>query len=163
MLRTSAPLIGALAFMDLSLALSLISLVLAAGAVAYAKASADAASRANEIAIHGERLKVFHGMLELRTRLTAHGTKLSDRRLFELHDHFVLCEFYFPERIHKLATKFFETAREMNGHEMLIEATENHDQRSRKVHQAHDALKQARGLADELEEAMKAYLRLEKE
>ena len=149
--------------MDLSLALSLISLVLAAGAAAYAKASADAASRANEITIHGERLKVFHGILELRTRLSAHGTKLSDRRLFDLYNHFVLCEFYFPERIHNLATKFFEIAREMNGHEMLIEATESPEQRSIKVHQAHDALKQAKALADELEEAMKAYLRLEKE
>lgn len=146
--------------MDIDLGLSLLSLVVAAAAAAHAKSSADSAKRANEIAIHSERLKVFHGMLELRSRLTGSGTKLPDRRLFELYDFFVLCEFYFPQDIHHLATRFFDMAKEMIGHEMLVEVADNSEQRSTQVHRAHDALMQAKSLADELESKMKAHLRL---
>lgn len=67
-------------------------------AAAYARWSAKAAERANRIAIHNEKIRIYRGLLEFRAVLATRGPGFPDEDLWKFHDLVTLSEFYFSDK-----------------------------------------------------------------
>lgn len=74
----------------------------------YARWSAKASQRANEIAIHNERLRIYRGLLDFRAMLTTRGPGFPDEELWKFGDIVLLSEFYFSQSAHKALVKLLE-------------------------------------------------------
>jgi len=68
-------------------------------AALYARWQANAAGRANEIAIHENRLKIFKGIARFRGQVAAHGPSLKEDEVWLFSEVAELSEFYFPSNV----------------------------------------------------------------
>lgn len=66
----------------------------------YAKWQASAADKSNEIALHGDRLKIYDVVLYFYAKLTADGVGIPSSTVWEFRHIADLSEFYFDPPIH---------------------------------------------------------------
>jgi hypothetical protein len=81
--------------------LAVFALCASVASAAYARWAGRAAQRANEIAIHNERLRIYKGLLEFRAMLTTRGPSFPDDELWKFGDLVLLSEFYFSKAAHE--------------------------------------------------------------
>lgn len=93
-----------------SAALALISALVAVGSALYARWAAQAAHRANEIALHDPRFKVYSGVQRFAATLTARGPDIPEAELWLYRDSVDLAEFYYDESIHAELEALFKLA-----------------------------------------------------
>lgn len=77
-----------------------LALCASAASAIYARWAGKAAERANEIAMHNERLKIYKGLLEFRAVLATRGPGFPDEELWKFWDFVLLSEFYFSKKAH---------------------------------------------------------------
>ena len=94
--------------METSNFIAALALCVSAGSAVYARWSGQAAQRANEIAIHNERLRIYKGLLAFRATLTTKGVNFPDEALWEFADLVLLSEFYFSQSAHKAMQKLLD-------------------------------------------------------
>jgi len=94
--------------MELSDFMTALALCVSAGSAVYARWAGKAAQRANEIAIHNERLRIYKGLLEFRAVLTTRGPGFPDDELWKFGDLVLLSEFYFSKAAHEEMQKLLE-------------------------------------------------------
>lgn len=97
-------------FMQVSDLLALGSVVVAILAALYARWSARAAQRTNEIAIHNERLKVYRSVLDFGVIAASRGPSLLEEHVWRFNEAVQLSEFYFDDKIHKQLEGLFKDA-----------------------------------------------------
>jgi len=86
-------------FEDTSALVALASALVSGAAALYARWQAHAAKRANEIALHESRLRVYNGLTRFRGHLKAHGLSLKEEDVWNFSDLVDACEFYFPANV----------------------------------------------------------------
>ncbi len=128
-------------------------------AALYARWSATAAQRANEIALHNERLKIFRGFLDCRAEITAHGDDFSKTMVHNLYSHVQLTEFYFDTTLYQEFRALFDIVFEIDG----LRSQARHasvDKADEIVQQILKLLSTWHEKADRLEESFRKRLRL---
>lgn len=88
--------------------IAVLALCASAGSALYARWAGKAAQRANEIAIHNERLRIYTGFLEFRAVLTTRGPSFPDDALWKFADLVLLSEFYFSKAAHEAMQKLLD-------------------------------------------------------
>jgi len=76
----------------------------------YARWQAVAAGRANEIALHENRLAVYKGLARFRAHISARGVTIKEEEVWRFSEVVELSEFYFPSTIYPRLNKIFEDA-----------------------------------------------------
>ena len=79
-------------------------------AALYARWQANAAKRANEIALHDRRLIVYNGLGRFRVQVTWHGPRLKDEEVWKFYEAVESSEFYFPPQVQPRLNLLFEQA-----------------------------------------------------
>ena len=67
------------------------------GSAVYLRWSGIAAQRANEMALHNERLKIYKGLQVFNTTVVTRGGGFPDEAILSYSDHAHLSEFNYPE------------------------------------------------------------------
>lgn len=142
--------------------IALLSASVAIVSVLYARHSVRETQRANEIALHNEKLKVFKGILDLRAKLSANGVNIKEYELFSFYEHVQLSEFYFNKQIYEKVQEYFDCAWEVVKLRGLWEISEQDGKKKEMVQKTHDMLRQSREKADALEVMLKEHLRINK-
>ena len=88
--------------------IAVLALCASAGSALYARWAGKAAQRANEIAIHNERLRIYKGLLEFRSILTTRGPSFPDDEMWKFADLVLLSEFYFSKAAHEAMQKLLD-------------------------------------------------------
>lgn len=85
---------------DISILISIVSAFIAALSALYAGRQAQAASRANKIALHENCFSIYKGLVRFRTHIGAKGTGIKEDDVWQFSEIAELSEFYFPSAIH---------------------------------------------------------------
>jgi hypothetical protein len=85
---------------DLSTAIAVTAALVSSLAAVYARWQAKAAKRANEIALHENRMRVYKALNRLKAQLAAHGTNLTEDEVWNFFEAVEASEFYFPASVH---------------------------------------------------------------
>jgi hypothetical protein len=86
---------------DLPTAVSLIAALVAVAAAIYARLQADAARRANKIALLDQRFEVFRALVRFQIQLGLHRLKVPENEVIKFSEATQIAEFIFPESILK--------------------------------------------------------------
>jgi len=86
---------------------SVLAALVAGLSALYARWQAQAAKRANEIALHDSRLRVYNGLVRFRAHISARGTRLNEDEVWRFAEIAELSEFYFSEGIASRLSKVF--------------------------------------------------------
>ncbi len=146
--------------MEMSDWIALLSAFVAILSALYARHSVQQARRANEIALHNEKLKVFKGILDLRAKLSANGVNIKEYELFSFYEYVQLSEFYFNKRIYEKVKDYFDCAWEVVKLRGLWESAEEEGKRQEMVQKTHEMLRQSREKIEALEPMLKEHLRI---
>jgi hypothetical protein len=95
---------------DLSATVALGAAFVAALSAVYARWQANAAKRANEIALHDRRLSVYNGLGRFRVQVTGHGPSLKEDEVWKFYEAVESSEFYFPSQVQPRLNHLFEEA-----------------------------------------------------
>ncbi len=142
--------------------ISLGALIAAAVAVAYARATVTEAKRANDIALHSEKLKTYKGILSIQSLLRAHGPNFPEHDFWSKYEYVELTEFYFSKALSDRVHEYFKLGREVRTSRDLWEDAHARGDAERKeaVVQAWALFNKCVELGDVLVEDMKKELRL---
>lgn len=147
---------------DLSAFIAFGAALIALLSAIYARRQADAAKRANRIAIHGHRLDVYSALVRYRAHLASHGANVSADEVWKFAEAVDASEFYFPGHVHpRMKYVFDESFRLMSLHEDWKTAREVEPDRAPSL--VKPKLDLSRGLRDECEriaEELKPHLRI---
>lgn len=146
--------------MQMSDWIALLSAFVAILSALYARYSVQQAHRANEIALHNEKLKVFKGILDLRAKLSANGVDIKEYELFSFYEYVQLSEFYFNKRIYEKVKDYFDCAWEIVKLRGLWESADVEGKRQEMVQKTHEMLRQSREKVESLEPLLKEHLRI---
>jgi hypothetical protein len=129
----------------------------------YSRWSAKAAQRANEIAIHNERLRIYRGLLDFRAVLTTKGAGFPDEALWQFVDIALLSEFYFSDEAYKEFADLRDDANKIKAlHDSWCHERESGQGDASKTAKAMNELhRKTRNRCDALAESLKPALRLE--
>jgi hypothetical protein len=89
---------------------SAIAALVSVVAAVYARWQAKAAERQNEIALHNERLRLYHATLHFGSTLAGKGPRISDEDAWKFRESAELAEFYFDEPLYKKLSVIFDDA-----------------------------------------------------
>ena len=132
-----------------------------AGSALYARWAGKAAQRANEIAIHNERLRIYKGLLEFRAVLTTKGSSLPDGELWKFADLVLLSEFYFSKAAHEEMHKLLKDGNEIKArYEHWQSTKESHGDSAAAVRAMNDMHRATRDQCGAVAEMLKPALLL---
>lgn len=146
--------------MGMSEWIALLSAFVAILSALYARHSVQQARRANEIALHNEKLKIFKGILDLRAKLSANGVNIKEYELFSFYEYVQLSEFYFNKRIYEGVKDYFDCAWEVVKLRGLWETAEEEGKKKEMVQRTHEMLRLSREKVEALEPMLKEHLRI---
>ncbi|MBN8509898.1 MAG: hypothetical protein J0L57_14970 [Burkholderiales bacterium] len=86
-------------FEDIAALVALGGALVASLAALYARRQAKAAKRANEIALHDSRLRVYNVLSRYRVHVTGSGPSLKEEEVWKFLEAAELSEFYYPAHI----------------------------------------------------------------
>jgi len=113
--------------------IALVSAAIAIFALWHSEKAAKEARRANEIALHNERLQIYKGLLKFRGRMLAKGVQIDGSDIFEFYRTSVsLSEFYLEKSVHEQLNKLFRLVNEMKKSHNEWEAAQNGCDETRK-------------------------------
>lgn len=101
--------------MEPSELISIGSAFVAGLAALYARWSANAARRQNEIALHGERLRVYRGVVAYGVKLAAIGPSIKENDVWSFDEWVQLSEFYFNKSIFERLDAVFNRSLDLLG------------------------------------------------
>jgi len=101
--------------MEPSKLISIGSAFVAGLATLYAQWLANAAHRQNEIALHGERLRVYRGVVAYGGKLAAVGPSIKENDVWSFDKWVQLIEFYFNKSIIEQLDAVFNRSPELLG------------------------------------------------
>jgi hypothetical protein len=149
--------------MDSSDLLAAFALCASVASAVYARWAGSAAQRANEIAIHNERLRIYKGLLEFRAMLTTRGPGFPDDELWKFADLALLSEFYFSEAAHDAMQKLLKNGNEIKARYEHWEATrESRGDTTTAVQAMHELHRATRDQCGVVAEMLKPTLLLHK-
>lgn len=127
----------------------------------YSRWSAKAAERANDIAVHNERLRIYKGVLRFRAVLITRGTGFPDESLWELADLVVLAEFYFSRQAYEGLQKLLNDGGQIKARHDHWRSTVDGGGNGREGARAlHELFRETRAHCDTVLEMLKPDLRL---
>ena len=149
--------------MDTSDWISLTALFVSVVSVLFARFAASQAGRANDIALHSEKLKIFKGFLEFRREIAGMGSSFDESTLCRLYEHIQLSEFYFGQKFYDQLKQLWDCAYNVVGERQQVEykAYESEEERKQLMIKVGDLFRQCKEKAAEVEEEFKKRLRLE--
>jgi hypothetical protein len=109
---------------DLGAACAFLISILAA---AYARWAGKAAQRANEIALHNQRLTIYKGLQAFHMALLAGGVAFQEDAIWRFSDHANLSEFYFPAKQYKVLQELVDDANAVKTSHILWESIKDVD------------------------------------
>lgn len=95
-------------FEDISALVAFGAAFVSALSALYARWQANAAKRANEIALHENRLRVFNSLSRYRVHLTSRGASIAEEEVWRFAEAVELSEFYFPKKIQPMLQGIFD-------------------------------------------------------
>jgi hypothetical protein len=129
-------------------------------AAVYAKATVRAANKANEIALHSEKLKTYKGILDILLLLQRDGVKISAIDLWNNYDYVELTEFYFNKALSDRVREFYDLCK-------AIVASRNYQEEARErgetvkekiwVDQLGECLKAGEAVIEELRDELRIH------
>lgn len=142
--------------------LSALALCTSVGSAVYARWSGTAAQRANEIALHNERLKIYKGLQMFHMTLVTRGVGFPDEAIWHFGDHAHLSEFYFPAADYERLTEIMDAAIRVKGmHDTWTGYRDSGDARARDAATAmHAELRAVVALCKASDEKLREQLRL---
>jgi len=143
----------------ISLVISLVAIFISILSALYARRAANEASKANEIALHNERLKIFKAILELRGKVMAQGVDIKEYELFSFYEYVQLSEFYYNHSIHEQVKDYFDCVQNIVILRSQWEVAES-EERKQLVEKTHQMRTQSQEKVSRLENSMKEHLRL---
>lgn len=131
-------------------------------AVAYSKATVAEAKRANDIALHSEKLATYKGILSIQTLLRAHGPHFPEYDFWSKYEYVELTEFYFSKALGARVHEYFKLGREARASRDLWDDAHarGDDARKEAVAKTWALFNKCVELGDVLVEDMKKELRL---
>lgn len=144
------------------LVISLVAIFISILSALYARRAANEASKANEIALHNEKLKIFKGILELRGKVMAQGVDIKEHELFSFYEYVQLSEFYYNHSIHEQVKDYFDCVQNIVILRSQWEVAESEEKRKHLVERTHRMRTQSQEKVSRLENSMKEHLRLVK-
>ena len=147
--------------MGISDVIAAIALCASAGSALYARWAGKAAQRANEIAIHNERLRIYKGLLEFRAVLTTRGAGFPDDELWKFADLVLLSEFYFSKAAHEAMQKLLDDGNQIKArHEHWQSTKESRGDTATAVRAMHDLHRVTRDRCGQVADMLKPDLLL---
>jgi len=146
----------------ISLGISLFAIIISLLSASYSRCAVTEASKANEIALHNEKLKIFKGILELRGKVMAHGIEIKEHELFSFYEYVQLSEFYYNPSIHEQVKDYFDCVQNIVKLRDLWEVAGSEEKRKQLVEETHRMRTQSQEKVCRLENSMKEHLRLVK-
>jgi len=142
--------------------IALVSFFGALLAAVYAKAAVTAAERANEIALHSEKLKTYKGIVSIQSLLRGKGTHFPEYDFWSKYEYVELTEFYFNKALSDRVHEYFNLGREARASADLWEEAHARGDNERKeaVAKTWDLFNRCIELGDEVVEELKKELRL---
>ena len=95
---------------DTATVIAVVAALVAMLSALYARSQAIAAGRANEIALHDSRLRVYNGLVRFRAHISARGTGITEAEVRNFAEVAELSEFYFPGGVSPRLNTVFENA-----------------------------------------------------
>lgn len=128
----------------------------------YARWQAIAAGRANEIALHENRLTVYKGLARFRAHISARGTSIKEEEVWRFSEIVELSEFYFPSTLYPRLNKVFEDALKLLSLNDEWEEARRHNEEQAKafVKQRHELMRATRDECYKITEELKPHLRV---
>jgi hypothetical protein len=128
----------------------------------YARWQARAAGRANEIALHENRLNVYKGLVRFRAHISAHGTSIKAEEVWRFAEAAELSEFYFPPNVHLRLNAIFEQAMTLLSLNDDWEQAKQYDQDKAKslVKERHALMRGTRDECYQIANELKPHLRV---
>lgn len=149
--------------LDISNLIALGSLFAALLAAVYAKSTVRTANKANEIAIHNERLKIYRGFVSFHSALNSQGVGINDKDLWAVFEHVELSEFYYSAQLYEDFQRYFSLAREIRARKDLwstIEEESGTQARVAYVKETHEIYKRCLDLGKQLDQEFRSKLRV---
>lgn len=142
--------------------IALVSFLGAVLAAVYAKATVAEAKRANEIALHSEKLKTYRGILSIQSLLRAKGPHFPEYDFWSKYEYVELTEFYFNKALSDRVHEYFNLGREARASRDLIEEAHARGDNERKeaVAKMWGLFNRCIELGDAVIEGLKQELRL---
>jgi len=130
----------------------------------YARWAVKAAKHQNEIAIHGERLKVYIGVGYFCSNLTQKGSSINENDVRSFHEWVLLSEFYFNKSIHQRLDAEFSNSLDLQSKndELLLAKQEGKSNLSELSDQTKSISRNLRDECISIRDSMKDDLRLAK-
>lgn len=128
----------------------------------YAKATVRAADKANEIALHSEKLKTYKGILSIQSLLRAKGVRFPEYDFWSKYEYVELTEFYFSKALSERVHEYFNLGRDVSiSRELWEEAhARGDDERKAAVKKTWDQFHKCIELGDKVVEELKRELRV---
>jgi hypothetical protein len=147
---------------DFGVAVAVISALVAGLSALYARWQAQTAKRANEIALHENRLSIYKGLVRFRTHISALGTSIKEEEVWKFGEVAELGEFYFPSELGKRLEAIFEGALKLlSTHEQWQETQQFEGEKARAmVKPMHELMRSTRDECYKVSNELKAYLRV---
>jgi hypothetical protein len=143
--------------------IALLALFVSGGAVLYARWSAQATQRANEIAIHNERLTIYKGLQLFHMTLVTRGVGFPEEAIWHFSDHANLSEFYYSQGEHDQLKAIVDAAVALKGtHDEWTRQREEGDSHASDTARAMNVdFRAVRDLCKAADEKLRARLRLD--
>jgi hypothetical protein len=143
--------------------IALLALFVSGGAALYARWSAQATQRANEIAIHNERLSIYKGLQLFHMTLVTRGVGFPEEAIWHFSDHANLSEFYYSQSEYDQLKAIVDAAVALKGiHDEWTRQREEGDARASSTARAMNAgFRAVRDLCKAADEKLRARLRLD--
>ncbi len=141
--------------------ISLGALFISCLAVVYAKATVRAANKANEIALHSEKLKTYKGILGIQSLLRAKGVHFPEYDFWSKYEYVELTEFYFSKALSAKVHEYFNLGRDVSVSRGLWEEARDRgdDERKAAVRKTWNQFNKCIELGDKVVEELKKELR----
>lgn len=147
---------------DDSSIIAIIAALVAMLSALYARWQAAAAGRANEIALHENRLKIYKGLSRFRAHIITRGSKLNEEEIWQFSEIVELSEFYFSADIHTHLNTVLEQAMELLWlNDEWEDAKQNSPEHAKNlVSKRHELMKTTRNECCKIREVIKQHLRV---
>ena len=148
---------------NLATVLSVLAAVIALLSAMYARRQVEAASRANEIALHKDRLHVYSGLLKFTTHISSYGVDITRNETWKFLEVVNFGEFYFPKVIADRLNAIFNNSLkllELNEQWETAKKEYGHEEAKRLVEPRHELMKVIRTECLAITEEFRSYLRL---
>lgn len=128
----------------------------------YARWQAGSSRRANQIALHENRLNTYKGLVRYRAYVTARGTGIKEEEVWKFAEVCELSEFYFPAHIHTRLESVFKRSLDLMSlnDRWQTDKPEDREEMSELNRKRHSLMKEIRDDCYAIGNELKPFLRV---